>query len=180
MPVYILNFQIIDKTIGLRMSEEDELLGTDFVEHGIGQGTDLLLVENPSNTPVHSAVDRCGDKDERTISLRRKSTGGFSFQRTYLFKQRRRTKGGFGGRGSTSIRMTSPSDVFDTADSVGVMETSPIAHMNGGTHIGASSPKSNGIRKKYGSKYGAEYTNEAFEPGETNTAADPNETVVRF
>ncbi|XP_074651674.1 putative ammonium transporter 3 [Tubulanus polymorphus] len=35
----------IDKAVGIRMSEEEEELGADFVEHGIGQGRDILVVK---------------------------------------------------------------------------------------------------------------------------------------
>ncbi|XP_064619603.1 putative ammonium transporter 3 [Lineus longissimus] len=70
---FILLFTI-DKTFGLRLSPEDEKLGTDFTEHGIGAETDLFLIEN------RRTIQETGC--QTSISIRRKSRGGFGFQRT--------------------------------------------------------------------------------------------------
>ena len=44
-------FQIIDKAIGLRLSEYDELMGSDFIEHKITQNIDMAI---PPEIRIHS------------------------------------------------------------------------------------------------------------------------------
>ena len=39
-------FQLIDKALGLRLSAEEEELGSDFVEHGIGEEPELRRVNS--------------------------------------------------------------------------------------------------------------------------------------
>ncbi|XP_064619944.1 putative ammonium transporter 2 [Lineus longissimus] len=166
---------IIDKTIGLRMSVEEEILGTDFVEHGIGQETDLLFVENPSNSPIHAEN---GDHDDRTVSVRRKSTGGFGFQRTYRIRERRGTKSGFACRNSVDMTRTRP-QMLDHDLTCAPKTNGTGIHMNGGSQIGTTSPKSNRIYKTYEQKYDAEYTNAAFELREGDTE-EPTNVEVKF
>jgi hypothetical protein len=75
-----LLFQTIDKIIGLRLSPEEERLGTDYTEHGIGTESDLFVFENRRQDG--SVQDTTSQK---SVAIRGKRRGVFGFQRTQQF-----------------------------------------------------------------------------------------------
>ncbi|XP_074651675.1 putative ammonium transporter 3 [Tubulanus polymorphus] len=74
----------IDMVMGLRMSEEHERLGADFVEHGLGQNSDLVILQEAVTTKTaENRRKSMGGGRKLSVSFRSPSRhGAFSFQRT--------------------------------------------------------------------------------------------------
>lgn len=86
--------QIIDKTIGLRLSEYDELIGSDFIEHKIAQHLELAL---PPEIKVHSSNNNLQPENGVMASPNsvRKRRSSFGFRTNVIeneIPQQRRVK----------------------------------------------------------------------------------------
>lgn len=70
---------LIDVTVGLRMSKEDETLGADMTEHGIYDPTDTLVFGNKESVRVRRKISsiRKDTKDTNSRSYSKKGAINF-------------------------------------------------------------------------------------------------------
>ena len=70
---------LIDVTVGLRMSKEDEILGADMTEHGIYDPADTLVFGNQKSVRREISLIRKDTKDSSCRSYSKKGATNFGF-----------------------------------------------------------------------------------------------------
>jgi Amt family ammonium transporter len=68
-PTVFIMFKLIDKTIGLRVSPEEELEGLDITEHGGIAYPDFGLTAYAGGSPQVKENQMAGNKSTMTVSL---------------------------------------------------------------------------------------------------------------